>query len=237
MTSGMLPVEIVSLLVVVTWVSVAGFWAAILHWEKTPVTEARRQELEREGSETVSPRIRLWRLMTLAVLIGIPLLFAIDGFVDQVEILYSPGLSFLAGPDLALQVAGIVLSILGLAILIGLGRKLAVNVYRLAVHERRMMTTGLHRYVRHPFYIHFFLIPVGSLLLSLNYLSLLLLVAYTMLWEPKPLTTWMREEEDDLRRRYGAEAEAYLLRTGRVVPRLRRTRHRARSGIENGGTT
>jgi len=233
----MLPVEIVSLLVVVTWVSVAGSWAAILHWEKTSVTEARRQELEREGSETVSPRIRLWRLMTLAVLIGIPLLFAIDGFVDQVEILYSPGLSFLAGPDLALQVAGIVLSILGLAILIGLGRKLAVNVYRLAVHERRMMTTSLHRYVRHPFYIHFFLIPVGSLLLSLNYLSLLLLVAYTMLWEPKPLTTWMREEEDDLRRRYGAEAEAYLLRTGRVVPRLRRTRHRARSGIDDGSTT
>jgi len=66
---------------------------------------------------------------------------------------------------------------------------------------------------------------VGSLLLSLNYFSLLLLVAYTMLWEPKPLTTWMREEEDHLRRRYGAEAEAYLLRTGRVVPRLRRTRH------------
>jgi protein-S-isoprenylcysteine O-methyltransferase Ste14 len=85
-----------------------------------------------------------------------------------------------------------------------------------------MMTTGLHRYIRHPFYIHFFLLPAGSFLLSLNYLALLLFIPYTMLWEPRPLTSWMREEEEDLRRRYGAEAEAYLQRTGRVFPRLRR---------------
>jgi protein-S-isoprenylcysteine O-methyltransferase Ste14 len=32
----------------------------------------------------------------------------------------------------------------------------------------------------------------------------------------------MREEEEDLRRRYGAEGKAYLARTGRVLPRLRR---------------
>jgi protein-S-isoprenylcysteine O-methyltransferase Ste14 len=32
----------------------------------------------------------------------------------------------------------------------------------------------------------------------------------------------MREEEEDLRRRYGAECKAYLAPTGRVLPRLRR---------------
>jgi protein-S-isoprenylcysteine O-methyltransferase Ste14 len=58
---------------------------------------------------------------------------------------------------------------------------------------------------------------------TLNYLALLLLVAYTMQWEPKLLTSWMREEEEeDLRRRYGAEGKAYLARTGRVLPWLRR---------------
>jgi protein-S-isoprenylcysteine O-methyltransferase Ste14 len=82
-----------------------------------------------------------------------------------------------------------VLSVIGLAILIVVGRKLAVNVYRLAVPERKLMTTGVHRYVRHPFYVHFVLIPVGSFLVSLNYLVLLLLVAYTMQWEPKLLTS------------------------------------------------
>jgi protein-S-isoprenylcysteine O-methyltransferase Ste14 len=153
-----------------------------------------------------------------------PLLFAIDGLVYRLGILYAPSLTFSLGPDLVLQIAGIVLSAAGLALLIGLGRKLAVNVYRLAVHERELMTSGFHRYVRHPFYVHFFLIPVGSFLLSLNYLSLLLFFAYTMLWEPKPLTAWMREEEDEMRRRYGTEGEAYLQRTGRVFPRLRQPR-------------
>jgi protein-S-isoprenylcysteine O-methyltransferase Ste14 len=220
--SSRLAADVVAVLFGGIWGLVAVFWAVILHWEKTSVTEARRQELEHDRSENVSPGIRAWRVTTATALVAIPLLFVIDGAVDRIGIVYSPSLSFLAGPDLVLQIAGIVLSTIGLSILIALGRKLAVNVYRLATHERKMMTTGLHRYVRHPFYIHFFLLPAGSFLLSLNYLALLLFIPYTMLWEPRPLTSWMREEEEDLRRRYGAEAEAYLQRTGKVFPRLRR---------------
>jgi len=218
----MLPVESAGLLVGLTWMLVGLFGAVVLWWEKTSITEARRAEIEAEGPERISVGIRVWRLAMAAMLIGIPLLLAIDGFVDQIGILYEPALSFLAGPDLVLQIAGIVAAILGLALLVGLGRKLAVNVYRLAVEERRMMTTGFHRYIRHPFYIHFYLLPLSSFLISLNYLALLLFVPYTMLEEPKPLTAWMREEEEDLRRRYGAEGEAYLGRTGRFIPRLRR---------------
>jgi hypothetical protein len=89
---------------------------------------------------------------------AIPLLYLIDGFWDRIEILYSPGFSFTAGPDLALQIAGIVISAVGLAILIVLGRKLAARVYAVAAHERELITTGLHRYVQHPFYLHFVLL-------------------------------------------------------------------------------
>jgi protein-S-isoprenylcysteine O-methyltransferase Ste14 len=217
-----LQIEVVSLIVVGTWALVGLFWAVILRWEKTGVTDARREEIDRESSEQVSPGTRAWNLMMTAVLVVVPLLFAIDGLVHRLGILYSPGLSFFAGPDLVLQIAGIVMSAAGLVILIAVGRKLAVNVYRRAERERTMMTTGVHRYVRHPFYIHFFLIPIGSFLLSLNYLALLLLVAYTMQWEPRFLTSWMREEEEDLRRLYGSAAEEYLRRTGRVFPRVRR---------------
>jgi protein-S-isoprenylcysteine O-methyltransferase Ste14 len=217
-----LSIEVVSVLVGVTWVLVGLFWAVILRWEKTDVTEARRRELDQEGPERTTIGIKVWRVGVNAVLIGVPLLFTIDGLVSRLGILYAPGLSFFAGPDLVLQITGIVLSVVGLAILLAVGRKLAVNVYRLAVHERRMMTTGVHRHVRHPFYLSFLLIPVGSFLVSLNYLALLLLVAYTMQWEPKLLTSWMREEEEDLRRRYGSDGEEYLRRTGRVLPRIRR---------------
>jgi protein-S-isoprenylcysteine O-methyltransferase Ste14 len=216
-----LPVEIVSLLVGVIWGLAAIFWIVLRWWERTGVTEARRKELESEA-EAVSPAIRAWRWMTTAITIAIPALFVIDGFVDSIGILYAPELSFFAGPDLALQIVGIVLSVAGLAILIGVGRKLAVNVYRRAIDEREMMTTGAHRYVRHPFYIHFLVLPIGLCLLTLNYLALLVLAAYTTLWQPMTVVGWMRREEDDLRRRFGDEAEAYLSRTGRVFPRLRR---------------
>src|SRR5919201_192136 len=223
----MLPFEANGLIVGLTWTLVGLFWAVITRWERTSPTEARRAELEAQGPERVSVRIHVWRWGMIVMLIAVPLLFAIDGFVDSIRILYRPALSFFAGPDLVLQVAGIVASVLGLAILLGLGRKLAVNVYRLAAEERRMMTTGFHRYIRHPFYIHFYLLPLSSFLISLNYLALLLFVPYTMLWEPKPLTAWMREEEEDLRGRYGAEAEAYLRRTGRFIPRFRLRRRSA----------
>ena len=217
-----LPVEVVSVLVGATWGLAAIFWIVIRRWERTGVTEARRRELDDEGPEAVSPAIRAWRWMTVTVTAAIPALFVIDGLVDSIGILYAPELSFFAGPDLALQIVGIVLSVAGLAILIGVGRKLAVNVYRRAIDEREMMTTGAHRYVRHPFYIHFLVLPIGLCLLTLNYLALLVLAAYTTLWQPTTIVAWMRLEEDGLRRRYGDEAEAYLSRTGRVFPRLRR---------------
>ena len=129
----------------------------------------------------------------------------------------------LGGPGLALQIVGIAASIAGLAILFLVGRKLAAHVYRKAVDERRLMTTGVHRYVRHPFYLHFVLLPVGLFLITLNYLALLVLVSYGMLWEPRPVTSWMRGDERFLLERYGADAEAYFARTGRVLPRLRRS--------------
>jgi hypothetical protein len=101
------------------------------------------RELEQEATEAkVSVGIAVWRVLVKVVLVGIPLLLAIDGLFYRIGILFSPGLSFLAGPDIVLQIVGIVLSVVGLPILIVVGRKLAVNVYRLAVPERKLMTTG-----------------------------------------------------------------------------------------------
>jgi protein-S-isoprenylcysteine O-methyltransferase Ste14 len=219
----MLPVDVVSLVVGLTWALVAIFWAVLFRWERTGVTEARRRELDEEGSEVVSPRIRAWRISAVTVCAVVPALFAIDGLVDDLRVIYEPSLSFLAGSSIGFQLVGGALSVMGLAILIGVGRKLAVNVYRRALPERELMATGVHRYVRHPFYLHFFLLPIGLFLVTLNYLSLFVLAAYMMLWRPRPVTWWMKEEDEDLRRRFGAEADAYIARTGRVFPRLRRS--------------
>jgi protein-S-isoprenylcysteine O-methyltransferase Ste14 len=220
-----LPIEVVSVLVAVIWGCVAIAWALIHHWETGPVTEARRREIEQERSERPPSGIGklVWIVVARAVTAAIPLLYVIDGFWDRIEILYAPGLSFTAGPDLALQIAGIIISAVGLAMLIVLGRKLAARVYALAAHERKLITTGLHRYIQHPFYVHFLLLPVGAFLLTLNYLALLLLISYTTLWGPKLITSWIREEEVELRRLFGADYEAYAARTGKFFPRFRRS--------------
>jgi protein-S-isoprenylcysteine O-methyltransferase Ste14 len=217
----MLSVEAVALLVGITWLAVGIGWILMSTWERTGLTDARRAELA--DSPRAPLGILAWRFVMIVVTGGIPLLFFVDGFADGILILYRPNLTFSAGPGLALQIVGIAASIAGLAILFLVGRKLAVHVYRKAVDERRLMTTGVHRYVRHPFYLHFVLLPVGLFLITLNYLALLVLVSYGMLWEPRPVTSWMRGDERFLLERYGAEAEAYFARTGRVLPRLRRS--------------
>ena len=221
----MLSIEAVSVLVALIWGCVGIFWGLITTWEGSRQSEARRREVERQRSEGVPDglNVRAWVVVARAITAGIPLLFVVDGLFARIGILYSPGLSFFAGPDLVLQIVGIIASAVGLAILIGLGRKLAVRVYRLAADERELMTTGLHRYVQHPFYVHFFLLPLGLFLLALNYLALLVLISYTMLWGPTLLTTEIRDEEVGLRRRYGPEYEEYASRTGRFFPRIRRS--------------
>jgi protein-S-isoprenylcysteine O-methyltransferase Ste14 len=219
-----LPIEAVSVLVAVIWGSVGAFWALIVRWEGTHQTEARRREVERQrsGEEPQSLGTHVWSIAAPTITIGVPLGFVIDGLFGGIGVLYSPGLSFFAGPDMALQVAGIVASVVGLAILIGVGRKLAVRVYRLAAEERELMTTGLHRFVQHPFYVQFLLLPVSLFLLTLNYLAVLVFISYNTLWGPKFITAWAREEEAEMRRRYGADHEAYAARTGRFLPRFRR---------------
>ena len=216
----MLSVEVVALVAGITWFVAGASWALMTRWEHTGVTEARRAELS--STPSAASVTRAWRVLMVTITGAIPLLFLVDGFAEGIRIIYRPGLTFEWGPGLALQIVGIALSIAGLAILLLVGRKLAVHVYRKAVDERQLMTTGVHRYVRHPFYLHFILLPVGLFLVTLNYLALLVLFSYGMLWEPRPVTTWMREDERFLLQRYGAEAEAYFARTGRVLPRFRR---------------
>jgi len=91
-----LAIEVVALLFGATWVLVGLFGAVILRWEKTGVTEARRRELEeqRESSERVSVGIRVWRVIVNTALVGIPLLFVIDGLVFRLGILYASSLTF-----------------------------------------------------------------------------------------------------------------------------------------------
>lgn len=220
---ALLPIDAVSVLVAIVWGCLAVFWAVVLRWESSLVTDARREELATERTDTAAGVVeRAWPIVARAVVFGLPLLFVVDGLLFRLGILYSPRLSLSVGFELPLQIAGTIVSVLGLAIMIIVGRTLATKVYRLASHERALITTGFHRFVRHPFYLHFVLLPVGLFLLTLNYLALLVLLFYTEFDEPVWLTTEVRKEEAELFRRFGGDYQEYADRTGRFFPRVRR---------------
>lgn len=222
-----MPPEVVGALLLVVWVTLLLGWAFILRWERTHQTEARRRELEAERAArtTRGPQPlgqRAWAFGARATVVLLPALFVADALLFHLGLLYSPWLTY-GGPfALPLQGVGVALTLLALAIMLGVGRILAVHVYRKATHEREMLHAGIYAHVRHPFYLHFFLLPIGLVLLTLNALTLAILVAYLTMWGPTLPTTWMRQEEKELLQRYGQAYADYMARTGQLLPRLRR---------------
>lgn len=79
-----------------------------------------------------------------------------------------------------------------------------------------IVTYGPYRWVRHPFYVAFILLLLGTAMLTREAIGLgSLLAGVTVLgW------TARREEQKLLASSYGDEYAAYLARTGRFVPRL-----------------
>jgi protein-S-isoprenylcysteine O-methyltransferase Ste14 len=214
------------LVLVISGAWLAG-WILVSRWENTNHTEARRRELEAEREARASRGARpfawgVWEIGARTALVVVPILFVVDGFGVPLGLLYAPSLTYVGPLALPLQVLGVACAAAGLVILFWVGRILAVNVYRKASKERELLQSGIYAYIRHPFYLHFLLLPVGLLLLTLNPLMLVVLLAYLTLDGPVLPSTWMREEERELAGRHGPTYAEYHERTGRWLPRIRR---------------
>lgn len=222
----MLPIDAVGLILLAIWGSVMLMWLAVFpYWEKGVfITEARRREIEEEKKEPREKNLvnTVWTAVAISVLLVLPFLFVVDALFLRIGLLYSSPFSFFLPLSSGWQVAGIVVSLLGLFIMVSVGRTLAEHVYGKAVEERILLTKGIYSRIRHPFYLHFVLLPLGLLLLTLNYLTLLVVLFYIMTDGPVLPTTGMRQEEQELLERYGEEYDEYMKRTGRFLPRLRK---------------
>lgn len=230
----MIPIEIVSGLVLATMGTIVLFLAAGSYWERRLMTEARKREIEAEKQEkgerrTRSPSKVVWWVIYGIILFGLPVLLVVDGLAVRIGLLYSPYLSFSNPLDNYVQAAGVVLLALGLVILVASGRMISGHVYAKAREERRLITAGIYAYVRHPFYLSDILIAIGLILITLNYLALVLALAF---WsqpvesdgrtKPALLTTIIATEEQELLEMFGKEYEDYMKRTGRLLPKIRR---------------
>ncbi len=151
---------------------------------------------------------RNWKFTLFALAVAVVLIF---------QPIIVPGLSLhiQAGWGLWIQVLGIALAGLGLAIHIWarmhLGRFYAERVEVIAGHQ--VIDTGPYAYVRHPIITSFFLLVTGLFLIN-PALPTALLVVYTY-WD---FSGAARKEEQKLSRLPGYSE--YLQRTPRFFPRV-----------------
>jgi protein-S-isoprenylcysteine O-methyltransferase Ste14 len=84
-------------------------------------------------------------------------------------------------------------------------------------HEHRLVTSGVYRWIRHPMYASFFVMAVAQALLLPNGIAAVAAFAAVSLLYlvRKP------HEEAMMLAHFGAEYEAYMQRSGGVIPRLR----------------
>lgn len=120
-------------------------------------------------------------------------------------------------PIAALQIAGVVLTYLGLPLTIWsrarLGRFWSAVVALKQDHQ--LIQSGPYRVVRHPLYSGLVLAAIGLALCVTTWSSLLGAVALLVCFERRA-----HKEDALLAAEFGAEFEIYRQRTGRLLPRL-----------------
>lgn len=86
------------------------------------------------------------------------------------------------------------------------------------VKEKKLITSGVYSFVRNPVYSAFIFIFTGSLLLTANYILLILPFIFWAF-----LTILMKNTEEKwLKNEFGKEYEIYLKEVNRVIPWIRR---------------
>ena len=106
---------------------------------------------------------------------------------------------------------------------LGFGFYLLSSAWNVLYHAQRrnaLATSGPYARIRHPQYVAFVLILLGFLLQWPTLLTLLMFPILLVMYGRLAIT-----EEAEMRKRFGAEFEAYAARTPRFVPswRLRRS--------------
>lgn len=134
--------------------------------------------------------------------------------------------------DIYLQIIGLIITFFSFILYLIAGKTVIKEVYSKTIEERKMITTGLYAYIRHPYYLSFILIPVGYLLITLNYLSIFYFMAFIITSNPDKecdragkltfVTKEARCEEEGLKRIYGKYYEEYMEKTGRLLPKFRK---------------
>ena len=219
-----LPLSVASILLLV-----AGLWwgltvVAWITWERRFASPGKRRAIESrevllEDAGKPEERTR-GSLLVDVVEFGMPSVLsiglALDGLAAGGVVFYASGWSFFLPVSEGFQVLAAVLLFVGLSLFTSGAYLTGKYVYSKLPEERPLLQRGSYRYIRHPIYLAFILTAVGFLLLAQNVVMLPLLIALTAVRYPKV-------EEQELIRLFGDADLEYRHRTGRFVPKFRRT--------------
>jgi protein-S-isoprenylcysteine O-methyltransferase Ste14 len=190
------------------WIFAANFTAMLvmrIHY-RIKAVRSRAQVEYREG----------WLNMTIRGVFGVLYIGGVLGYIFYPAYLDWAQFSL---PHLARWI-GALLSMLSLALLWWVQSALDVH-FDTTLHVQtghKLVTHGPYRWVRHPMYTSLFLMGLGYLLLTANWMvgGLMLVSVAVLVWVRVP------REEAMLIERFGQEYLDYMGRSGRFLPKLGR---------------
>jgi len=203
----------IALLLALVGLGVLGISRAIVFYRRgIQVVSADRQ---RSFGQTVADTtagicLLVWGYEVIAYGFAVP--FHIGPTVAHAEFLPAP----------ILKAVGVLLAFAAV-LLYGVGLKHLGEAWRLGVDRDKagpLVTNGIYAWTRHPIYVAFDLIFVGTFLVHSGWLFLLLV----LVWLPLMHQTMLREEEF-LPKKFGHEYMRYRQRTGRYITLSNRTIH------------
>jgi len=169
---------------------------------------------ERPGGRVDARRVPAdWLLLRLAAvgMLGLPLVELLTGWLDFADYRLPDWVGLIGAAVFAFA-----LWLLWRAHA-DLGRQWSV---RLEIQQRHaLITQGVYRHIRHPMYAAHFLWAIAQLLLLHNWIAG---PAFLVVFLPLYLRR-VPQEEQMLLEHFGEEYRAYAGRTGRIIPRLRRS--------------
>ncbi len=152
--------------------------------------------------------------------VGVPLLALFAG-AGSPELLISPPLSILLPGDTALQLVGYGLlgigGLLGSAAIRHLGKFMVIQIA--VSRDHQLVTSGPYGRIRHPLYGGIMMMAIGA---AMFYLNLALLIDAIVVIAIAHYRAGIEEALLSSPQGFGLQYRAYVARTGRFLPKLRR---------------